>query len=236
MNPQPYEPTYEYFNADIAALSSIIATGAAGENFIISAAVFTDLNTTATFLCDSTPAKLLFRFGINIPKTYNLNGSEVLRIWQDTAQGECNIYNEDLYLLIDRLGRRDNISGTSLNYISDIRNLSVNATAPETLKVEISNITAGEDIGFVVGFSSNPFYVDRTAEITEKIYNTNQILLQRNFAGVSTFIDIITAANAAALVTAVNAAISAYPQILTISYAIDPAGGGNSHQALITYK
>jgi hypothetical protein len=246
-NPQPLEPTYNYLNADIAALSAVIGGGASNEDFLIQQAVFTDTNTAENFVYATTPPdkdKSLFRFGINIPKTYNLNGTEALKIYIVTSQGETNIVKCLLVEIIEI----DSISGTCLNYISDIQNLSVNAVVPETLNVEITNITAGGDILFSVGFSSNPFYADRTQEVlnrlqtilisTQDVFNVSTDIDQNTrpikATGNDTRVDIVTAANAANLVININALLSGgliNNVIRNISYSID----GVQHQALITY-
>lgn len=62
----------------------------------------------------------------------------------------------------------------------------------------------------------------------------NNLIFDQN-----TQVEIRTASNPANLVTNVNAFLSSLSpvnRVLNCSYAIDPAGGANSHQCLITYK
>lgn len=239
-NPPPLTDPYDYGDKDLEQIAALIGSGAGNsENYEITDVDFSSINTLGTYPYNTGGGekKRVFRFGINIPKTVNLVGNENIRIYQNTVNGETDILNQRLIDLIET----SVITNTSLNYISDIQNLSSADTGFAVL-IEITNIAFGSIITVRCAFSYNFFFVDRTEEVLKNQNEGNVFLktiVDRSIGRFNnaTNVKILTSNNANNLELLLNTNIPIINPscILGISYTIDPAGGANSHQALITY-
>lgn len=240
-NPPPVQSPYDYTNPDLRQVAALIAQGQnapfSGITGVVSGSFTNGLS--GQQLLPLNPNKItpsVCKVGI-IFSDYAISENDVYIISIPNYFTGAALELEKGKLIDILQTPSGNWNNTGNQYFTRAYTLDAN----QTIEVSIDTVNAVNSTAISVISSELTFDNLQTNEqqTLTRAAASLQTLSDNSVISTTTQVKILTSNNASNLETAVQNYINTLPPATTIksvSYAIDPAGGGNSHQALIIFK